>query len=354
MLICTLVALPPVSGTPLEQMFEFYQTTQHLSVKFESQIDGQDFKNTGTYSWVMPDQQQVVVNFPVGSMEFRQSATLTHFIDHESKTYREYPTFQPLTFRPEGAASIFFPFAFFRIKLDSKRAETPKKTTEMVVDGIQATEFQFGEPGQKPGTSTMDIVVDRFGRMIRVSFDRDENGNIVRYIHSFSNYNVRAESIKIRKEIESGYVPEAAISQHFPPMPGSGLPPVKVAGTNGGTVELNRLLNGKISIVLVTDPECQPSAKGKAIWKKLDEMVKSYKGQMVEISLTKTNVKGFSPGRLMGDKFGEFEKFVQPPVTPYLFLIDKEGTIFQGWAGYHADQDQRILKVFKAGLEAIK
>ncbi len=303
----------------------------------------------------MPDKQQVIVNFPLGNMEFRQNKTITHFIDHEAKTYREYPTFAPLQFKPQGAATIFFPVAFFRVKFDINREMKPLKTSDAVVNGVHGEEFQFGGPGKIQGTSTFDVVVDRYGRMIKVSFDIDENGTIIRRHHFLTNYNTNASEIKIRDEIEPGYVPEAAISQKLTPIPSDGFPFEKVVqASNGSTKDLAREFKGKSVLILITDPSCQPSKQGAKIWQKLADLAKSYKSELIEVSLTSQKPVTSNSWRLFYDKSGSFENAVQPPVTPYLFLVDKEGTIFQSWAGINADQEQRIIKTFKTGFEQIK
>lgn len=365
MIITALVALTPVTVSPLDLMYAFYQSNAPMSVSIIGEQVGVADKVQGHFKLYPPHRQSYSITFRGFSTEFRQNESIVDIIEHANRSYEEYQFPLSLYTPPQDSVtSFYYPEIFQHIRKDKDRKIKFVQVGTKVVDNTPVTEFKIdsqqssaeqqpGQPTDIGGTQKPPVVsLDQFGRIMRYTYDEMTEGGVVSQVVLFKNYSNQPADAHFPKVIEKGYV-LAKFPSKFPQLGvRNRFPAVKLtdASTNQAVSIADRY-KGKMFAILVTAPDCGPSKKGEPAWQKLAKSLKGQGCELIEISLSATTSKQNGDRKLYFDKSGEFENASSLEVTPFLLLFDKNGISIQGWAGYGPDQDRRIIDTFTTAIK---
>jgi hypothetical protein len=148
---------------------------------------------------------------------------------------------------------------------------------------------------------------------------------------------------RFAKAIPDGFVPRGLPNPGWPLRVGSRLPAMRWTGaTTGAPVDSQRLLAGRDWLILVTAPDCAPSRRGAEAWAALRDDATRAGAGFLELALGRGG-SALGPWPYYVDG-GAFERQVNPPGTPFLALVDREGRIEGLWLGHAPDQTEAVRK----------
>lgn len=341
--------------SPVDRVYDYYSRAQTMAVTVSTGIQGKAPFLEARYGWHWPDKQIIRLTSTPDKMEFWQDKTYARVIDPSTKSYMEYQSPGALKNPPDDFGDLFgiSPVFLLEIKKDVGRKIGLKDGGRAKLGETEYDLVQLLPPEGQDQSATIDYYVDGFGRIARVNFiEMGMSGPVARYFE-FKNYDLSAGAVVVPQELPQGFMPMSKPELYRPPMAGSPARFSSLFDARAKTsVDLKVNLRGKRVAVLVTAPDCVPSAKGEAAWRKLRESLLKDSCSLIEVVVDSgsgalKDLDKKDPKRpVYLDSKGEFSKLMQPPVTPYIFLVGKNGYVLHGWAGYAPDQDSKLLKTF--------
>lgn len=351
MLLAALATVLTQADTPIERLYDYLDTADHLTMTVKFGAKGNPVAGEAQYTWIWPNRQRIAIGTGSNIVEFRQNPKFVHVVDHARKAYVEYTSPPFLSNPPDEGADLmnFYPNYHLFIKSDDKREIPFKNLGKATIEGTSYDHVQVAEEGATP----VDFFLDSLGRIRRVNFTVMTPGGPQEFYSLFENYDLSQTKAKIKSEIEPGYVPDKIPDLHNPILAGYPLEFGKVKNARSNReVDLDKERGNSHLAVLITSPDCIPSQKGENAWQNLEKALKAKGVKFVEVVVGGTpdlKQKGSRPIYL--DSNGTVEENVSPPVTPYIVMVDGKGIMRQGWAGYAPDQEKRMVETLVNRIE---
>lgn len=296
-----------------------------------------------SYDAARPLRQKV--EFWIGSRRYEllQSPQGGVYIDHEAKIYEDY---QPLSFllvpppdTPMEAClppPLFSDIPVFRQSnkwVVAKASDPAELTTEYVTPNNEVIKFR--------------VTVDSKGVMTKIdqSQDTDKGAAHITWTSTAADFTL-TDQASIQNDVPEGYVPEVfprALGQFAA---GAAWPDLPVQGDS----QIKFKVPGRRSVIVVTAPDCDVCPKIHALWPELKALVEKNGGTLAELSLSATPPTGLDHP-VAYDPDGKFMRELRLPMTPYIIVLDGQGDMVRGFAGYHDDQKKVLLDTVAKALK---
>jgi len=342
MLTATLVFLTAVQGSPVERFMSFLKSADNLSISANVKFENVTYKTQ--LVWEKGPYQYFEVNSTQGKEQYWQIPNRILGASEAERQYWEYQGPQHKSPPPPDLGAAFTLYPIFLLQLTSPNGLKDLKAGQKVKVGQRELESVFISRKGESSTETIIIAIDEFGIPQQLSFQESSQSGELNLQYDVTSLNTNPTKLKQWKyQPPVGFMPgELPYTMH--PL-GSGSQ-VKLGTWKkgmGGTLNVADL-NKKGVVVLFTADDCEPSKKASGAFVKLKKALDPMGVKMVEIRLGRdaNNLQRNWP--VLSDTDGKLEKLFQPPVTPYLYVINTESIILGGWAGYDTDQDKVLVE----------
>lgn len=340
-------------------MYGYLARASSLSMTVEYGRVGSDQRVVSRYGWIWPERQVIRQSLGGEEFEYRQGFRLIHVLERASRSYSEFPSPGRIVNPPADYPSLRFGYPVYHVTLkgDTERSTTFEDAGKVTEDGVAYDELRIpGQSGPGGETPPVRVLLDAQGRIAKVHFfEMTDFGPVAAYFE-YKNYDTSRSSVSIPSEVERGFMPNFQPKMQYPPGAYDGL----LLGSytearSGAKVDLGARYKNRRVAVLVTTPDCAPSAAGEATWRKARVALAKMNCELVEIVVggRKPDLTGKDPDRTVywEETAGALGSVTDVPVTPYLYVANREGMITQVWAGYAKDQERRLLDVLARALK---
>ena len=304
----------------------------------------------GSIALKNPNLMSLFAEFQGQVFEHRQTSISTIQFDHTGKEYFIYPVIPKFSAPAPDfpALDAAFPRILVDLVIDVKLPEF-KADGKEVVNGVTCDVLVY--EAKNPGEPSARLWIDTLGRLAKsyMRTDSPQGSEIVTIV--YTGYTQQPPDSRFSPKIPYGFV-SANNSPSARPL-GVGFPaPLGIwVDQSGKNVDVSRAAKGKRTVILFTAPECLPSQRALPVFNKLATALKGVDATLYEVSVGSNKPAGSRSWMRFWDKSAEIEKAFGVPVTPYLFVLDEEGTIIRGWAGYGPDQDKRLIQQIVSAFE---
>lgn len=284
------------------------------------------------YSSQPPNLQYVDFNVPGDRSQMYQKGDRVMVVLGDGLSYAEYKGFPTFAGPPEdvGMGAVAYPDFILRWR-EGKGREGLKVKDSGDIGGIPVTwveETVMGESGE----IVYRLAVDGSGQPRRLVLT--ENGAPLAD-YDFVRFGwPEPDLTQWEYQPPVGSVPVRTPRIHRTPTGGA-----QFELGNWGGVNVKSLANRGL-MVLVTAEGSRPADEIVSAWPEVEAAVKKLGVKTLEIRLDTKDL----PKRkwnVIGD--GDYVERLDPPVTPYVYYLNKEGILIGGWAGYAPDQKQRLI-----------
>ncbi len=358
MFISAVAAFSALADSPAERMYGYLAKANSLSMTVAFGRQGSPPAASAKYGWIWPDRQVIRLGTDARAQEFRQNFGIIHVVDRGSKSYSEFPSPGRIV-NPPGdypAMVMGYPQYHVAVKNDTKMGIKFEDRGKATVEGVVYDHLLIpGSDDPRNLSSPIDIFLDPMGRIVRVHFDQmTDNGPIPSYF-TYSDYDLSRSSVVIPGEIEKGFSPDFLPKMHYPPGAYDRLNAGSARDARSGrSVDLGAKYKGKRVAILVTTADCGPSARGENAWRKLRLALEKEDCELIEVVVGNVKpdlAKKDKDRAVYLGKEADLGDVLDVPVTPYLYIANRESAITQVWAGYAPDQEGRLIKTAVGSLK---
>jgi hypothetical protein len=338
MVSAALAILASAQMPPLERARFFLEGLGDFSVNVTSTTGPDRQKVELTYQ--SPNFQLLKSQSAGPKSEFRQTPDGIIAINHMGKAYWEYATHpRPVVPPPEfGEASAAYPgFLYFLYRKESIKGS--KVLDRQLVRGIEADWVEIVIDG---GLAEIQVklAVAMTGQILQAKIPDELTGDV---IFDFESFGAVVEDVRRWKyQPPIGYMPGNSPQIYRPAPAGSRLTLGTLKSSLGQTVNLKAMGSNGVAI-LVTSADCEPSKLLLKSAKEMASAAEKAKTKFVEITLD-GSLRGDRPWPVVTSGVTDLIELLDPPVTPYIYFVNKEGYVIGGWAGFAADQKSPLLK----------
>ena len=294
--------------------------------------------------FLMEKPERVLYTVKGGGLDYSFSSTEVGVIEIERslRRYDEFPTQHKMIAprsRISAAAEVGFPSAFVFADVRSiwpEDAVIAFKGTESLrgakVDHVQATY------AIERGTGSSDAYIDETGRLIQLVLNTNIQGLTTSFKHEYFDFATAPLGLPaFATPIPLGFVPHTIASAPHYLDDGEPIHKTRLTDSSGRTFDLK--FGGKGTLLILTGPDCAPSARAEALLKNLRKRATSLGWGIEEIS-TATTAKGTKSwsgaSRVLFDPAGEAWEMLGAQGTPSLLLVDSQGRRIRYWYGFDA------------------
>lgn len=343
------------SMTPASQALDrfkaFVSRTPAISVTLRLTGEG-GFSAQGRF--LMEQPERVLYTVKGGGLDYSFSSTEQGIVEIERslKRYDEFPTQHKLIAprsRISAAAGVGFPSAFVFADVRSiwpEDAVVSFKGTATLrgaqVDHVQATY------AIERGTGSSDAYIDDTGRLLQLVLNTNVQGLTSSFKHEYLDYASSPLGLgAFATPIPLGFVPHTIPSPPHYLDDGEPVHKTRLTDSSGRIFDLK--FGGKGTLLILTGPDCGPTARAEAFLKNLRKKATSLGWGVEEIS-TATTAKGTKSwsgtSRVLFDPAGEAWEMLGAQGTPSLLLVDPQGRRLRYWYGY----DAAVAKTVEADI----
>lgn len=351
MLTAALAIIPIAQLGPVDRLNAYFAAAKHLKVSFTCTATGYPPGN-GTFVWSKPQLQTCLIKAATERAEMIQLKDGTLFINHAAKSYWEYRAFKALLPPSEDVEllGMYYPYGLAALLDTAPKPKWKQAGSEQVAgqncDKLTATVSVGGEGA----ASVYYVNID--GKVLRIDHHIESPNGVTDMTYLLTGHDTSDPALASRRiELPVGYMPARIPFLNRPVLVGENMRLGKVTDQkSGSSVDLAAKYKGKKYALLVTAPDCAASKAGESAWAEIRKSLEAQGASVIEVSVGSEPPANWSrdSGRtLYWDKSGEFEEAAQPASTPWVYFVNEEGVMVQGWAGYAADQKSKLLKLCK-------
>ncbi|ARU42103.1 hypothetical protein CCB80_13525 [Armatimonadetes bacterium Uphvl-Ar1] len=314
---------------PVNRLASFLDSSQSRGIEYTANFRGTSVKSR--WSYTLPNTQLLEVSSP-SRTRFFQKGDRIFVAQDAAKEYYEYAGFDFMVSPPEEADLGFatYPQALLSWLSPEGRKGIAFQKTE-TVNGVKLDWL-------KQTVETMNGPLDIFGAIDQTGQPREmrigtmQNPELSYVFEKFGWPHFDLSNWKYQPPI--GYVPGNSPKIFRPPTAGAEIELGKWGAVN------TKSLNSKGLAIVVTTAEGRPDAELISAWPKVESALKKFGVKTLEIHLDAKDLPKRT-WKIVGD--GSYLRQLDPPVTPYVYFVNKENIYIGGWAGYAPDQEKKLI-----------
>lgn len=340
MLTATLVLFTAVQGSPVERFTSFLKSADKLTMTANVTHENVFYKTQ--LIWEDGPYQYFETQSINGKEKYWQIPKRILGVSEAEGQYWEYQGPEHKSPPPPDLGAAFTLYPIFLLQLTAPNGLKDLIAGEKIKVGNREFESVFvSHKGES--VETITIAIDEFGIPQQLKFVETSQAGELSLQYDVTSLNTNPTKLKQWKyQPPVGFMPgEIPYTTHTL---GSGAQ--AKLGTwkkgDGGSVNVFDL-NKKGVVVLFTADDCEPSKKASGALEKLKKALDPMGVKIVEVRLGNDASKIKRSWTIVSDADGKLEKQFQPPVTPYLYVIDSKSIVLGGWAGYDTDQDKALV-----------
>jgi len=320
----------PQSADPWDRAESALHAAKGLTAKMTATIGGE--RVTGSIRLRSPDLVDVRLVGASLNFEYRQSPKASIYIDHRAKSYQWWPWYPEAMPPPTTPQALQLSFPQFLMQ-GSLKSLGPKSGWSTVrnekVGQVDADVISLAASAGHPTS----LWIDARGRVLKqeTAFRQQEGELKITLEFEDVAYTLIPDSA-FAIQLPAGYEAEAA-----PRISDTAVVGQRVKLTEGlrlpeeAPEDLSTLGAVAPVMVVVTSDDLEPSPDGDA-WPKLWAAAKKKGLTFVQIWVGQKPKAQKADWLQFWDKSGSLEQRLGPPVTPYIYVIEK-GTVVSGWQG---------------------
>jgi outer membrane lipoprotein-sorting protein len=317
---------------PIAHLASYIRSARTLSAELTLSAPG--VKTVGTVKLVYSRPNRLYYSIKWDELNYTFVGTEKGRWDADviTKTYDEFPNWQfdyPMSAFCE-APSFFTPGFLFDGTLASEHVYRMAAAGTTKVNGIEADKIE-----DAGGAGKVELDVDKNGRPLRFIFNR--------------RITITAEikSLVINKPVSPtlfafdpppGYQPYTVPLATIPTKVGDAFP---LKGWQpAGFADL---ISSKPTLVMLTTPDCEPSARAAAALQQLRD------AGLINVATLSLAASGAVPSGLerlpkFFDSTGRITAGINAPGTPFFYLLNTKGVVLKAWYGFDPDKASIFIK----------
>jgi len=325
-ILAALVQTTQATDNPAARLLKFIGSAHTLSA--ELTLSSSAVPGTGTVKivYVRPNKLYYSMKWANMDYTFVGNERGTWNADGTAKMYDEFPNwgFSYPYSEVSSAPALFIPGYLMDGTLNSEQIVTLVPGGHATVNGAEVDKLQPASPEKKG-----ELYVDHNGRPVRSV--------------TYRNITITADvkSLVVNKPVADsvfGNNPPVGYKAYTVPL---NTQPVRIGHrfplggwTPGG---LSELVGQKETLVLVTSPGCEPSARSAKVLEHIRQ------ARAVGVAVVSLSPSGGAPAAFAGfpkffDPSGKMAEALNAPGTPLFYLLDKSGAVQKIWFGFDPDK----------------
>ena len=343
-----------ISGlkTPAERLADHMASLPQLKASFSARVEGVRDLGGGTVEFIRPGKMRLTRlegTTITEQMVQTEQGILAMLIP--SRLYSEYGPFPILMIPPEELEGLQ-PSApvpliiFFLRSVPTKDWKVLAKDPKSGLDRVEVT-VPYGS-----GVVSYIATIDAYGFPRQTQIRRETPGGVTIFTHTFRPLGGVDKPITFDRPRGFSWIkaPDGMrpTFEYTPQALGSW----RNART-GQTEDLKATAKGKPLVIVFTAPEDPLSTQIEPHLVAARPEVEKLGGRLIEVSLgeAKPALDGKEAGRtVFHDADGKIDASFTPPYTPYVLILDAEGTGIDGWGGFDGRGPEAFLKLLRFGL----
>ncbi len=344
-MLWTLLMLAPLSQGTADAVLDRFKAAiqKPFSVSYELTRGDVSGPGAGSVTLVRPLRMNYKVKWGTADYEFYTSENRAVEIIRSRKAYYEMGPFDKL-YQPSSNFTALAEDAFPLILMlgDPRTLFGPiprKLVGSEVVNGVTCDHVHGGNDN-----GGYDVFIDAEGKLIRIRYDIVGRSGKTTVKFDFKDYTFGKDYplSLFEPEIPAGFNPSAFTKATWPLAEGSVFPREGWLNAKGQSSTLNLT---KPVLAVVTDSECEPSARAAGAITKLAKTVPVWL-----FSADGKVPKSLSAFAAYRDRGGRTMDRFFAPGTPLFLLVGANGRIKRIWYGFDPELESAFIKEVRAAL----